>query len=52
MANRSKIKWPTIDGRAEEYELWEEQILCCMHAAGLKQFFRSPLDHYSAEQQA
>ena len=37
MANRSKTKWPTFDGRAEEYELWEERMLCCMHGVGLKQ---------------
>ena len=35
MMNRSK--WPTFDGRAEEYELWEERMLCCMHGVGLKQ---------------
>ena len=37
MANRSKSKWPTFDGRADEYELWEERMLCCMHGVGLKQ---------------
>lgn len=51
--NRSKIKWPTFDGRAEEYELWEERMLCCMHAAGLKQtILHEPTGPLSAEQQA
>lgn len=37
MANGSKTKWTTFDGRAEEYELWEERMLCCMHRVGLKE---------------
>lgn len=37
MATGSKTKLPKFDGRAEEYELWEERMLCCMHRAGLKQ---------------
>ena len=36
MATRGRSKWPTFDGRAEEYELWEERMLCCMHGVGLK----------------
>lgn len=31
-----KAKWPVFDGRADEYELWEERMLCCMHRVGLK----------------
>lgn len=53
MANRNKIKWPTFARRAEEYELWEERMLCCMHAAGLKQtILHEPTGPLSAEQQA
>ncbi|XP_024121615.1 pleckstrin homology-like domain family B member 1 isoform X6 [Oryzias melastigma] len=53
MATRTKIKWPTFDGRAEEYELWEERMLCCMHSAGLKQtILNKPAGPLSVDEQA
>ncbi|XP_023809695.1 uncharacterized protein LOC111947330 [Oryzias latipes] len=53
MTNRTKIKWPTFDGRAEEYELWVERMLCCMHSAGLKQtILNEPAGPLSVEEQA
>ena len=53
MANGSKTKWPTFDGRAEEYELWEEKMLCCMHGVGLKQtILNEPPGPLSADEQA
>lgn len=53
MANRSKSQWPTFDGRAEEYELWEERMLCCMHGVGLKQtILTEPAEPLSEEDRA
>lgn len=51
MANRTtrKSKWPTFDGKAEEYELWEERMLCCMHGVGLKEtILRAPAGELTA----
>ncbi|KAK7895537.1 hypothetical protein WMY93_020862 [Mugilogobius chulae] len=53
MANRAKTKWPTFNGRAEEYELWEERMLCCMHSVGLKEtILNEPAGPLTAEEQA
>lgn len=53
MATGGRIQWPTFDGRAEEYELWEERMLCCMHRAGLKEtILGEPAGPLTAEQQA
>ncbi|KAL6483448.1 hypothetical protein MHYP_G00083200 [Metynnis hypsauchen] len=52
MANQ-KAKWPTFDGRAEEYELWEERMLCCMHRVGLKEtILNEPSEPLTAEERA
>lgn len=51
MANKHKSKWPTFDGKAEEYELWEERMLCCMHGVGLKEtILRAPSGDLTAAQ--
>ena len=53
MAMGGKIQWPTFDGRAEEYELWEERMLCCMHRAGLKEtIVGEPAGPLTVDQQA
>lgn len=53
MANHDRTKWPTFDGRAEEYELWEERMLCCMHRVGLKDtILKEPGGPLTVEEQA
>ncbi|KAJ8369136.1 hypothetical protein SKAU_G00091640 [Synaphobranchus kaupii] len=53
MASKHKSKWPTFDGKAEEYELWEERMLCCMHGVGLKEtILREPPGDLTAVQKA
>ena len=53
MANQNKTKWPMFNGRAEEYELWEERMLCCMHCVGLKEtILKEPGRPLTVEEQA
>ena len=42
-----------FDGRAEEYELWEERMLCCMHRVRLKEtILNEPGGPLTAEERA